>query len=278
MRGWVGLVVALLLAPAAGALNITGLSIGTVGLNTGPTLQNTGQTYNQVASSTSVVIAPSGPVADTIGSSLSFQTNYAWLVAADRENSGSAHTQAATAEYQITFTVDNPTGATYRIDIDTLRAGALTNEDDNGGNNSTITLGAVTGRVDGIVNGTLALAQVGPFTSGVDGTSDFSQDGAILSITSSATSQTFVLNFTWTGSASSNNDEAAIRMGIPGGITNTTADDYPGLGSRTAANDGHFVDVTATIISAPEPAPAALVAFGLLGLAIRARRTSVRRR
>jgi PEP-CTERM motif len=278
-RGWVGLVAALALAPDAGALNITGLSISTTGTNTANSLIN-GNVATQVASSTSITIPASGPVADTIGSALSVQTRYAWLVAADRDNGGSAFPQAATAAYQITFTVDNPTGATYRVDIDTLRIGSLTNVNDftGGGNpgSGTISIGAMTGSVDGIANGTLALAAVGPFTSTPTATSDFSQTGTTLSITDSALSRAFTLAFTWTGSASSDHLEAALRMGINGGITGATADDYPGQGGRTAANDGHFVNIGSTIIAVPEPATALLLALGLAALASRRVRSPAR--
>jgi hypothetical protein len=270
-RGWVGFASALLLAPAAGALDITGLSITTTGGNTANALTNTGNNLSQVASSTSITIPSSGPVADTIGSSLSVETRYAWLTAADRNSAGTALTTAATAEYQITFTVDNPSGATYRIDIDTLRIGSLTNVTDDAGD-GTATLGAMTGSVDGIINGTLALVAFGPFTSGATGTSDFSQVGSTLSITDNALSRSFTLAFTWTGSASSNHDESAIRMGVGGSITGASADDYPGQGGRTAADDGHFVTVGATIISTPEPRAGMLLMLGLLGLAVKAAR------
>jgi hypothetical protein len=65
-------------------------------------------------------------------------------------------------------------------------------------------------------------------------------------------------------------------MGQTGGITGVTADDYPGAGglARTQSGDGHFVNVTTAIISTPEPAPAALIGLGLIGLAIRGRRTA----
>jgi MYXO-CTERM domain-containing protein len=117
------------------------------------------------------------------------------------------------------------------------------------------------------------LAAFGPFSSGTTGTSPFSQSSSTLSITDTALSRTFTLNFTWTGSATSAKDEAAIRMGISGGLTGpTTADDYPGVGSRTIGGDGHFVTIGTTIIATPEPESGALVAFGLLGLALRARR------
>jgi hypothetical protein len=70
-------------------------------------------------------------------------------------------------------------------------------------------------------------------------------------------------------------------MGTAGIITTTTADDYPGLGSRTTSQatctvltscgDGHKVGVKATVIAAPEPHTAGLLAFGTLALALRAR-------
>jgi len=275
-RGWLAWVAVLLIAPAAGALDITGVSITTVGANTADNLTNTGNPRSQVDSNTSITLAASGPVADTIGSSLSFQTQYAWLVGADRDGPGGGTVNLnATAEYQITFTVDNPTGANYRIDIDQLRVGALTVFDDDatGGATGSATLGASTGSVDGFVNGTLALATLGTFSQGTTGTSAFSQSGTTLSITDSALSRTFTLNFTWTGNATSTKDEAAIRMGIQGGLTGpTTADDYPGVGTRTIGSDGHFVTVGATIIAVPEPAPAALISLGLVALALRGRR------
>jgi hypothetical protein len=275
LRGGVGLVTALALAPAANALNITGLSVTTNAGNTADQLTNTGNPRSQVDSNTAILTSPSGPVADTIGSALSFQTQYSWLVAADREGPGVATTtQNATADYSITFTVSNPTGATYQIDVNTLRVGALTIGDDDatGGATGTATLNAVTGSMNAVVDSALGLAGVGSFSQGTTGASAFSQSGSTFTITSSALSQSYTLNFNWTGTASSSKDEAAIRMGIQGGLTGATADDYPGTGGRTIGGDGHFVTVNTQIIATPEPAPAALIGFGLLGLALRARR------
>src|SRR5262245_25411437 len=242
-RGSIGLVAALLLSPAAGALNVTGLAIATLGTNTPNGSSNTGNNNFQVASSTAITLSPAGPVADTIGATLSFQTNYQWLVMADRDNNGNgAISQNATADYQITFTVDNPTGATYRIDIDTLRVGSLTAVTDHAGD-STTTLGAVSGSVDTITNGALALAAFGPLATSATGTLDFNQSTSTLSITSSDLSHAWTLRFNWNGTATSNNDESAIRMGLAGSVAGVTADDYPGQGSRTASADGHIVTV-----------------------------------
>ncbi len=260
------------LAAPAGAFQITGLSVALGGTNTANELVNSGNNRAQIASSVAIASAPGGPVADTPGSSTSFGTRFASLLAVDREGGGGGTTtRSATSAYSITFTVDNPTGGTYQIDIDTLRIGALTNVDDDTGN-STQTLGAVTGRVDAIVEASLALAAVGPVTTSTTGTTSFNQSGTTLSITDSALSRTFVIDFTWTSSATSSKDEAAIRMGTAGSISVATADDYPGVGSRTAANDGHFVDVTATYLVVPEPEPVVLATLGLVGLAIGARR------
>jgi hypothetical protein len=269
-RSWLGFATALLIAPAAGALDITGLSITATGTNTANVLQNTGSNPTQIASATSIVIAPSGPVADTIGSSLSFQTRYASSLTGDRNAGAGTFTQNQTSDYTITFTVDNPTGATYQVSIDTLRVGALTLIDDSGGNGSA-TLGALTGSVDSIVNGSLALAALGPIASATSGTTTFSQSGTTVTISDNALSRTFTLAFNWADSVTSAQDEASIRMGVDGGVTSATADNYS-LDGRTLSGDGHFVSVTTQIVSAPEPAPVALVALGLVALALRGRR------
>jgi hypothetical protein len=271
-RGWLAWAAALLLASGASALDITGLSITTSGTtNTADGIQDTGNNRFQVASSTSVTLAPSGPVADTIGSLLQFQTRYASVVAQDREGGAAAGEQAATHEYIITFTVDNPGLATYQIDISTLRVGALTLVTDDAGTGSA-SIGSVSGTLDAIVEGALALAAVGPLAGSGGGTTAFSQSGSTLTVTSSAASQLYTLRFLWTSSATSTRDEAAIRMGIDGSMSSSTTAENYSLDGRSLTGDGHFVNVSATVIAAPEPAPAALISLGLIALALRGRR------
>lgn len=261
----------LALASPAAALQITGLGIALGGTNSADDLMTTGQNHGQTASAVSVVLSPGGPVADTPGSTTSFGTRFASLLAADRQNTTGSTSRSATSNYSITFTVDNPTGGTYQIDIDTLRIGALTQVDDVSGGSATLTLGAVTGRVDAIVESNLALAAVGPSVLTSTGTVDFNQSTSTLTITDSALSRTFVIDFDWSSTATSAQDEAAIRMGISGSVSSATADDYPGVGARTASNDGHFVNVTATYLVVPEPATLTLAMLGLLGLALAGR-------
>lgn len=274
-HGWCGVVAALALAPAAGALDITGLTIVKGGTNTADFTMDGSTNRTQTTSAVSTTLAPSA-APDTVGSFSEFITRYAMLVAADRTNTTVSTTADMISSYSITFTVDNPTGASLKIDIDTLRVGALTNVTDGAGN-SVITLGAVTGQLDTVSQAGLGVSAVS-LNSAADADTPFSQAGTTVTILTSAVTSTYVLQFDWTSSVQRAQDGAAIRMGLQGGLTTTTAEDYPGVGARTQSGDGHFVDVKATIISTPEPAAGALVAFGVLGLAIRARRAHVRRR
>ena len=88
-----------------------------------------------------------------------------------------------------------------------------------------------------------------------------------LSFTFTATAETIV-----SGSGNgAQGDEAAIRMGIPATLSSFTAGNYPGQGNRTAANDGHFVDLDLFDLGpVPEPDTALLLVSGLALLALQA--------
>jgi hypothetical protein len=246
-------------AGAAQALSITGLTVALGPSNTADSISNAGANRTQVASSAGLVGSAPGPVADVVGASVSFDARYAALIAADREAGAGTTTQNATAAWTITFTIDNPTGGLYQIDIDTSRVGVLALVTDSAGTGSA-SLGAVTATLDGLAAPGLGLAAVGPLAGGASATSPFSQNSSTLSIVDTALTRTVTLVFTWTGSASGSQDEAAVRLGLAGGLGSTTADDYAG----SPAGDGHFVSVGVTLLSVPEPRSAAMLLVGLL--------------
>jgi hypothetical protein len=268
-------VAALALATAAEALNITNLTPALDGANTADGSQTTGQNFSQNTSALGTTQAPSS-APDTAGSFSEFITRYAMIVALDRQNTSGTATLNMTSSYSITFTVDNPTGASLQIDIDTLRVGSLTSVTDSAGT-STVTLGAVTGQLGGVTQAELGAPAASQSTANSVDT-PFSQAGTTLTILTNAITSNYVLQFDFASSVVSAQDEGAIRMGIAGTVAASTADDYPGVGSRDPNTDGHFVTVRATVLSAPEPGPGGLTAFGLLGLALRARRARRARR
>jgi hypothetical protein len=261
---------AIALGTRADALTITGLSIAKGGTNTADSTTNTGQNYMQTTSAVSTTLAPVA-APDTLGAFTEFMTRYAMIVTADRQNTTSNTTTNMTSSYSITFTVNNPTGAQLKIGINTLLVGALTSVDDSAGN-STITLGAITGKLNTVTQAGLGTTAVGGTASSGAINTGFSQAGTTVTITTSALTSTYTLQFDFSSSVVSAQDAGSIRMGLAGTLP-TTSDDYPGAGSRTQSSDGHFVDVKTTVlVAAPESGSGGLLALGLLAIALRARR------
>jgi hypothetical protein len=265
---FLGCAIGLAAAPSARALSISAPTIALAGANTADSIATSGANRSQTASSVSVLSGPSGGMLAG-GTSDGFETRYAGLLAVDREAGGGSTALSATASYTISFTVDNPTGVPYLLAIESSRFGTVSLVDDSSGD-ATATLGGVTGLLNGIADPALGLVGIAPLTSAATASVGVAQTGSTLTLASSAMgSQLFTLAFSWNLSATSSQNEAAIRLGMPGGLASTTADDTSGA----LSGNGHFVDVTLTN-AVPEPNTLVLIGSGMLALALTRSRRS----
>ena len=257
---------------SAHAVAISGLTVSLDAGNTANLFDDVGANAEQISSS----------VAVTSSTATTFVTRYQAGVYTDAGGNGAVNnTTTLNASYTLTFNVTNAAGELWRLDLVTSRIGARTAVDDGQGQ-SAFSLGAVTGFLGGsgtLSSGSLGLAAIANSQQSTAVDLAFNQSGAAsisgsgngtvtLRFTFSATSQTIVQG----NGANAQGDEAAIRMGIPATLSQFTAGNYPGPGNRTAANDGHFVDLDLLDLGpVPEPDTALMLTFGLGVLAIQGR-------
>ena len=258
----------LVAAAPASALSLTNLSVS-VGAG------NSAQIFNDAANTSDIGLSQASVVSS---SALAFDAHYAMDVGVDIGNAAT-RTVNYTSQFVISFDVTANAGQTWALTIDTSRIGALTLVNDGSGPSSA-TLKGVTGSLTGAgsLTGSLDLAAVGTLSGNNGGNQPFSQTGsATISGVGTGAAQAVTLTFNWTSSTTSTRgpgganrgDEAAIRMGIDSAMSSFTADNYPGVGNRTLANDGFFV--SATLV--PEPGTMLMMFAGLVGLALFGRRT-----
>jgi len=265
------------LATGASAITVS-TAITTNPSNTADFLNDSLTDYRENRSQTTVLDA-GGSAADVIGNSVNASTRYAAMTAADG-GVATAPSRTATSNYKVTFTINAGAGIGYDLVINTSRLGALTRvSDGTGGGNASIS--AVTGLVNGVSNGSLSLGAVSLAQGTGAANTPFTQNSTTLTIFGLTGNNVITLDFAWTSTANSTctgflcsstgNDEMAVRLGMAGTGSGVTADDYPGVGSRTIGNDGHFVNAN-VVVTVPEPGTALLIGAGLAGLALRGRR------
>ena len=256
---------AFLLSPAQ-AITISGVAAAT---NPGDSGEVTSFWGDIEGDSLASVRNAGGSAPETVGATVTAGTRYAQYLWAD--NTSGESDGASTADYTVNMTItpDDP-NTVYDLQIDTTRLGALTLVDDSFSWAccfSSADIGSVAASVGGVAEPGLGMGALGINSSPTNLEINQAANFTISGLTGV---YNLVLNFVWTAEAWSNNDEGAVRLGLTSSTGGVSADDYPGPGGRIAANDGHFVDVTATVISViPEPGTALLLGLGLVGLSLR---------
>jgi len=260
---WLGAVCLLVAAPAF-ATAISNLTITDVSTKV---FDDSGPIGSVAQSSTTV----------SASSASGFALRYGAVVGADTGGAGGgSFTQGFTGSFTIRFEVTQVAGFTWGVSVDVVRNGALTILNDGSGVASVTLDGlSVTHAGAGALVGSLDLAAVGTLSNaaapGQSPDLAFSQSAsAAVAGFGTGAAQLVTLVFFFTASATTTDnpggqvqgDESALRMGVDSGLGAFAADDYPGAGARSLANDG--ISVTATV---PEPAAEALLALGLIGLA-----------
>lgn len=280
---------AALLAVATPAKAIS-IGITSTSNNTAPTLSGGGsgdRAQNNTLTTTNSGTSTPDALLATVVAGTRFTAN----VAADRGSSTSGGTATAslavnyTVNFSVTPDVLHPL-VQYTVTIDTSILGAATALDDasgtGGSGNANITNVAGFLGVNPNANLSLANAASQGGTSSTSGVQSQTSGSNQLVLGPFTGVQNLSVRFTWNMSASSpqgfviGGDETSVRLGGSGPLGGASADEYPGIGGRNQANDGHFVNITATMVSVPEPSTMIMAGMAGLGLVVCGRRRSRR--
>ncbi len=211
-----------------------------------------------------------------------FSARLAGLAAADSDALGAARSTSLILSMQIDFDIVATPAESWTMQLDQLRNFALTLRDDASNahaSQASVNLHAGAFNFTPGPSGSIPIPTAGENTGSVSGDLYVPANANNTSFMNGVGPTSVQLNFSQRLAADSydstfftTGQEAAVRFGIAGNLSSVIVDDYPGIGARSATNDGHFVDVKLTFV--PEPASAALIGIGSLMLMARRKATS----
>ena len=239
------------------AFGVVGSGVANAQTLGAPTLSTTGSSGAESGGSnprydrqnaTSTVTATNGTV---------FKVRCASTTSADQDGAtfGGSRTETSNSACQVTFNVTAP--GKFKLNLASSMLGALTTVADNS-STASARISDITGSVSGgttsissgVAGVTVASGSFGNSGSGRNQQFSGSSTGVVTG-TSDGSPVSVTLSYTWTSVAYSatglfggGGPESAVRFGANQGGTVISAANYPGVGTRTQANDGLFVQVT----------------------------------
>jgi hypothetical protein len=184
-----------------------------------------------------------------------FETRYAAIGAVESESG--AYSQIFATSYTVSFDVEADPGKQWAIALDIGCYGQADIQQWGASGSSSVLVESFPGSVSGayLLDGSLGLPRPGGLTT-------VSAPGLVSLPFSQETSaeirgigsRSVTLSFGGPRNRlNSNGGEVALRMGLGDSLSRFTTGEYPGIGGRTAADDGHFVRARLIPVATEDP-------------------------